>query len=165
MRDYLAAVRAVLRAFRGEAKLQHDGPYYRLNLLPAAWSPARHNYEDVKVDASAVGPHMCRVAGELADGVHVHPMHSIPYLQNRLMPAIRQGAERAGRPAGHRPDRAGVRDSGRYPGRTGTAARPGPHADRLLRLDAELRLPAYRPRLRRRQRRSAGCHAHRRHSG
>lgn len=97
MRDYLAAVRAALRAFRGEAKLQHDGPYYRLNLLPAAWSPPRHEYEDIKVDVSAVGPYMCRVAGELADGVHVHPMHSIPYLQNRLIPAVRQGAERAGR--------------------------------------------------------------------
>lgn len=97
MRDYLAAVRAALRAFRGETPLQHEGPYYRLNLLPAAWSPARHDHEDVKVDISAVGPHMCRVAGELADGVHVHPMHSIPYVQNRLLPEVRRGAEKAGR--------------------------------------------------------------------
>jgi probable F420-dependent oxidoreductase len=100
MRDYLAAVQASLRAFRGEAKLHHEGPYYSLSLLPAAWAPARHEYEDVKVDISAVGPYMCRVAGELADGVHVHPLHSIPYLQNRLLPAVGEGAAKAGRSLG-----------------------------------------------------------------
>lgn len=97
MRDYLAAVRAILRAFRQEEKLAYEGPYYRLDLLPAAWSPGRHPHEDIKVDISAVGPLMCRVAGELADGVHVHPMHSIPYVENRLLPELRRGAEQAGR--------------------------------------------------------------------
>ena len=99
MRDYVAAVRACLRAFRGEEKLSHDGPYYQLSLLPAQWAPTRHAYEDVKVDISAVGPYMCRVAGELCDGVHVHPMHSLPYVQNRLLPAVEEGAKKAGRSA------------------------------------------------------------------
>ena len=100
MRDYLQAVRACLRAFRGEAALEHDGPYYSLSLLPAQWSPPRHDHEDVKIDLAAVGPHMTRVAGELADGVHVHPMHSIPYLHNRLLPGLREGAARAQRDPG-----------------------------------------------------------------
>ncbi len=97
MRDYVGAVQACLRAFRGEEKLSHDGPYYKLSLLPGQWAPPRHDHEDVKVDISAVGPHMCRVAGELCDGVHVHPMHSMPYLENRLLPALAEGAARAGR--------------------------------------------------------------------
>ena len=99
MRDYLSAVRACLRAFRREERLAHDGPYYQLSYLPAQWSPPRHEFEDIKIDMSAVGPYMCRVAGELADGVHVHPMHSMPYIQNRLLPAVAEGAERAGRSA------------------------------------------------------------------
>ena len=61
------------------------------------WSPPRHDFEDVKIDISAVGPYMCRVAGELCDGVHVHPMHSMPYIENRLLPALEEGARRAGR--------------------------------------------------------------------
>lgn len=97
MRDYVGAFRACIRAFRGEEKLHHEGPYYRLSLLPAQWAPPRHDYEDVKIDISAVGPHMCRVAGELCDGVHVHPMHSMHYLDKRLLPALAEGAERAGR--------------------------------------------------------------------
>ena len=99
MRDYIKAVQACLRAFRGEEKLQHEGPYYNLSYLPAAWSPPRHDFEEVKVDVSAVGPYMCRMAGELCDGIHVHPMHSMNYIQQRLLPSVQEGAERAGRAA------------------------------------------------------------------
>ena len=97
MRDYVGAMRACLRAFRGEEKLAHEGPYYNLSYLPAQWAPPRHDYEDVKIDISAVGPHMCRLAGELCDGVHVHPMHSLSYIQNRLLPAVSEGAAKSGR--------------------------------------------------------------------
>ena len=97
MKDYLQAVRACLKAFRREGPLQHEGPYYNLSLLPEQWTPARHDYEAVKLDISAVGPYMTKVAGELADGVHVHPMHSMPYIQNRLLPNLAKGAARVGR--------------------------------------------------------------------
>ena len=97
MRDYVGAFKACIRAFRGEEKLSHEGPYYNLSLLPGQWSPPRHDFEDIKIDISAVGPYMCRVAGELCDGVHVHPMHSLHYLEHRLLPALSEGAARSGR--------------------------------------------------------------------
>ncbi len=98
MRDYIRAVKACWRAFRGEGPLDHDGPYYTLSLLPAAWAPRPHPYGDIKVDVSAVSPWMCAMAGEVADGIHVHPLHSLPYIRNRLLPAVAEGAARAGRP-------------------------------------------------------------------
>jgi probable F420-dependent oxidoreductase len=97
MRDYLEAVQATLAAFRGEAKLAHDGRFYELSLLPAQWRPPAHEYGDIKVDVSAVGPWMTRMAGAVADGVHVHPLHSVHYLRERLIPAVAEGAESAGR--------------------------------------------------------------------
>jgi probable F420-dependent oxidoreductase len=97
MRDYLLAVRDTLAAFRGENKLTHDGPYYKLSLLPDQWRPPSHDFGDIKIDVSAVGPWMTEMAGEVADGVHVHPLHSVRYLEQRLIPAVRKGAERAGR--------------------------------------------------------------------
>jgi probable F420-dependent oxidoreductase len=99
LRDYVLAVKACLAAFRGEQPLAHDGPYYRLSLLPAAWAPRRHEYGHIKVDVSAVAPWMCRMAGEVADGVHVHPLHSVAYLQNRLLPDVARGAAATGRAA------------------------------------------------------------------
>ncbi len=97
MRDYVLAVKAALRAFRGEGRLEHEGPFYRLTLLTPQWAPARHNYEDIKIDMSAVNPLMLKVTGEVADGLHVHPMHSMPYIENRVLPAVTEGAEKAGR--------------------------------------------------------------------
>ena len=100
MRDYVLAVKACLAAFRGESRLDHDGPFYTLNLLRPEWIPPAHDHGDVKVDIAAVGPLMSRVAGEVADGVHVHPMHSLPYIENRLRPALAEGAAKAGRNPG-----------------------------------------------------------------
>ena len=99
MRDYLLAVQDTLAAFRGDRKLAHDGPYYRLSLLPDQWRPPPHDHGDIKVDVSAVGPWMTQMAGEVADGVHVHPLHSVQYLEQRLIPAVQAGAAKAGRPA------------------------------------------------------------------
>src|SRR5262245_50490074 len=92
MKDYVQAVKACLSAFRREGPLQHDGPYYKLSLLTEQWTPSRHDHEDVKVDISAVGPIMTRVAGEVADGIHVHPMHPMHYSRTQLPPARAQTA-------------------------------------------------------------------------
>ncbi|MEM9132311.1 MAG: TIGR03617 family F420-dependent LLM class oxidoreductase [Actinomycetota bacterium] len=97
MRDYLEAVQACLAAFRGEGRLAHDGPYYQLSLLPKQWAPSPHEHGDIKVDVSAVGPYMTKMAGAVADGIHVHPLHSAHYLQHRLQPAVAAGAAEAGR--------------------------------------------------------------------
>lgn len=95
--DYVRAVRACFRAFRGEESLNYEGPFYRMSLLPAAWAPRQHPFGDIKIDVSAVNPWMCRMAGEVADGVHVHPFHSAQYLRHRLQPAVAEGARRAWR--------------------------------------------------------------------
>ena len=97
MRDYVLTVKDVFAAFRGDASLDHRGPYYELTLLPGQWKPHAHGHGDIKVDVSAVGPWMTAMAGEVADGVHVHPLHSAHYLEHRLLPSVRAGAERAGR--------------------------------------------------------------------
>lgn len=96
LRDYVLAVRACWAGFRGE-QLAHDGDFYRLSLLPAMGLPRRHGHEDLKVDIAAVGRAMVRTAGEVADGIHVHPFHSLAYLEQRLLPALAEGTAAAGR--------------------------------------------------------------------
>ncbi|MGA0322996.1 MAG: LLM class flavin-dependent oxidoreductase, partial [Ilumatobacteraceae bacterium] len=44
MRDYLHAVQATLAAFRGDAKLDHRGPFYELTMLPQQWMPLSHDH-------------------------------------------------------------------------------------------------------------------------
>ncbi|MFT4988083.1 MAG: putative F420-dependent oxidoreductase [Acidimicrobiales bacterium] len=96
LRDYVLAVKACWRAFNRDERLEHDGEFYSMSLLPRDWSPRAHEHP-MKVDISAVGPIMTRVAGEVADGVHVHPLHSMPYIENRLLPGLAEGAAKASR--------------------------------------------------------------------
>ena len=108
MKDYVQAFQACIRAFRREERLSYEGRYYSLSLLPEQWTPVRHEFGNIKIDISAVGPLMCRVAGELCDGLHVHPMHSMPYIQK---PTPTGGSERR-RTCGARCLRCGTDDSG-----------------------------------------------------
>jgi probable F420-dependent oxidoreductase len=96
LRDYVRAVKASFAAFRGEP-LEHRGPYYTLDWMNAQWSPGRIDVADPKVDVAAVNPWMLRMAGEVADGVHVHPIGEPGYLARHVVPQVAAGAAAAGR--------------------------------------------------------------------
>jgi probable F420-dependent oxidoreductase len=97
LREYVLAMRAIFRAFRGEDRLAFDGDFYRFDLLPRQWSPGPIQAPDPTIDVAAVNPWMLRMAGEVADGVHVHPLNNPVYLRDTVLPNIRSGAQRAGR--------------------------------------------------------------------
>jgi probable F420-dependent oxidoreductase len=100
MREYVLAVKAIFRAFRGEEKLDFEGDFYRLSLLPAMWSPGPIDPPDPPVYLAGVNPWMCRAIGEVADGIHVHPLHSLRYLEEVVRPNIETGARETGRDPG-----------------------------------------------------------------
>lgn len=100
IREYVQAVKASFRAFRGTEKLDFSGDFYSLSLLPDMWSPGPIEPPDPPIYVAAVNPWMCRMIGEVADGVHVHPLHSIRYIEEVVRPAIAEGTARAGRDAG-----------------------------------------------------------------
>ncbi len=97
MREYIEAVRASFAAFAGDAPLAHEGEFWNLSLLPASWAPGKIEVPAPPIDVAAVNPWMVRMAGEVADGVHVHPLHTPTYLQETLLPNLTAGVERAGR--------------------------------------------------------------------
>ncbi|MHB1785023.1 MAG: TIGR03617 family F420-dependent LLM class oxidoreductase [Acidimicrobiales bacterium] len=95
--EHVEAVRACFRAFGGEEALAHSGPFYDLSLLPAQWSPGPIAVPAPPIDIAAVNPWMLRLAGELADGVHLHPLNTSAYLTDTVIPNLVTGAARAGR--------------------------------------------------------------------
>lgn len=99
LRDYVLALRAIFSAFRGESRLDHDGAFYKVTLLPAQWSPGPIDVADPPIDIAAVNPWMLRMAGEVADGVHVHPLNTPTYMERTVRPNIAAGAASAGRTA------------------------------------------------------------------
>jgi probable F420-dependent oxidoreductase len=97
LREYVRAVRAIFAAFRGDEKLAFDGDFWSFSLLPREWSPGPIDVGDPPVDVAAVNPWMLRMAGEVADGVHVHPLNTPTYLRDTVLPELTRGAASAGR--------------------------------------------------------------------
>jgi F420-dependent oxidoreductase-like protein len=117
LREYLTILRAALNG----GKVDFDGRRLKAHAqLPA---PTK-----VTVMASALRPNGFRICGELADGA-ISWVCPLPYLRDVAVPALREGAARAGRPVppliAHVPvvvsaDTAGIRKGaaeqlGRYP--------------------------------------------------
>lgn len=100
LREYVRAVKAIFRAFRGDEDLAFEGEHYSFTLLPRAWSPGPIDAADPPVYVSAVLPWMSRMAGAECDGVHIHPMHSLGWLTEVQLPLVAEGATSAGRSLG-----------------------------------------------------------------
>ena len=44
LKEYVLALKAIFRAFRGEERLSFEGDLYSFSLLPAQWSPGRSTW-------------------------------------------------------------------------------------------------------------------------
>lgn len=98
LRDYVLAVKACFAAFR-TGKLDHHGEFYNLDFISPQWSAGPIDAPDPKVDIAAVNPWMLRMAGEVADGVHVHPLGEPGYISRHVVPKVAEGAAKSGRSA------------------------------------------------------------------
>src|SRR5205823_1488448 len=79
------------------AKLNFKGQYYRFDLMTPFFNPGAIEHPNVPVYVAAVNQAMCRVAGEVCDGLHVHPFNSPRYLREFVQPAVKEGLAKAGR--------------------------------------------------------------------
>jgi probable F420-dependent oxidoreductase len=61
------------------------------------FSPAPHDWPQIPIYIAAVNPYMCRLVGELCDGIHIHPFHSIKYIRETVLPNLEAGLRKSGR--------------------------------------------------------------------
>jgi len=97
MREYVQALRAIWRAWRGEERLRFEGEHYRFTLMPPNFMPEQTEFAPPPVTLAAVGPAMLRLAGEVADGVRLHPFCTRKYLEQQVLPNLEVGFARSGR--------------------------------------------------------------------
>ncbi len=97
MRDYVRAVRAVWACWQTRAKLDFESEHYRLNLMVPLFDPGPIPHPDIPIHLAAVNPYMCRVAGEVADGLRPHPVCTPRYIREVMLPALAAGAAASGR--------------------------------------------------------------------
>src|ERR1700740_719762 len=94
LRDYVLALRALWRCWETGERLNFDSPHYKLSLMTPAFAPEPTGLPMVPVTIAAVGDAMLRVAGQVADGVRLHPLCSRKYLEEVCMPQMLEGMRR-----------------------------------------------------------------------
>jgi probable F420-dependent oxidoreductase len=97
MREYILAMRAIWSCWNEGTPMNFRGEFYRHTLMTPFFSPAPNPYGAPRIFLAAVGELMTEVAGEVADGLLVHPFTTERYLREVTLPALERGLAKAGR--------------------------------------------------------------------
>jgi probable F420-dependent oxidoreductase len=97
LREIVLALRAIWDCWQNGTKLNFKGQFYRFDLMTPFFNPGPIAHPNIPVYISGVNEYMCRVAGEVCDGLHVHPFNSPKYLQELVHPWVEEGMAKSGR--------------------------------------------------------------------
>jgi probable F420-dependent oxidoreductase len=91
MREWVLATKAIFAGWQREAKLEFRGEFTTHTLMTPAFDPGPNPYGAPPVLVGALGPRMCEIAGEVADGILVMPFNSERHFNERTLPAVERG--------------------------------------------------------------------------
>jgi probable F420-dependent oxidoreductase len=97
MREYILAMRAIWSSWHDGTPLNFRGEFYKHTLMTPFFDPGPNEYGPPKIFLAAVGALMTEVAGEVADGLLVHPFTTERYLREVTLPALERGLAKSGR--------------------------------------------------------------------
>lgn len=97
MRELILAMRAIWANWYEGEPLRFEGKYYNHTLMTPAFTPEDKAYGAPRVTLAAVGPVMTEVAGEVADGLIIHPFSNEKYIREVTLPAVERGLAKSGR--------------------------------------------------------------------
>jgi probable F420-dependent oxidoreductase len=97
MREFIAAMRAIWDCWQNGTKLDFRGDFYQHTLMTPFFAPGPSEFGPPTVFLAAVGERMTDVAGEVADGMLVHPFTTEQYLREVTLPTIDRALARSGR--------------------------------------------------------------------
>jgi probable F420-dependent oxidoreductase len=99
MRDYIMAMRAVWDCWQHGTELNFESEHYNLSLMVPLFDPGPIDHPSIPIHVAAIGPNMVAMAGEVADGVRLHPVCTPRFIDEQVHPNIARGAARTGRDA------------------------------------------------------------------
>ena len=97
MREYIQALKAIFSCWQDGLPLAYAGRFYRHTLMTPMFNPGPNPFGVPPVLLGALGPRMTEVAGEVADGLIVHPFNNTTFLREQALPAVARGLAHSGR--------------------------------------------------------------------
>jgi len=97
LREVVLALRAIWDCWQNGTPLNFRGEFYTFTLMTPFFNPGPIHHPKIPIYLAAINPYNCRLVGELADGIQIHPFHSVTYLRERVLPHIAEGLQKSGR--------------------------------------------------------------------
>jgi probable F420-dependent oxidoreductase len=98
LREYILCLKAIFNTFQTGARPDFKGEHYEFSLISPFFNPGPNEDEGkVPIYLSAVNRYNCRLVGELADGIRMHPLNTAGYIRDVIRPAIEEGCRKSGR--------------------------------------------------------------------
>lgn len=97
MRDYVLALRAIWGCWQNRTELKFASENYTLDIMLPRFNPGPIPNPAIPIYLAALSAASSRLAGEVADGIVLHPLNSRKYVTEVMLPAVREGAHSAGR--------------------------------------------------------------------
>jgi probable F420-dependent oxidoreductase len=98
LREMIQTIHAIWNCWQENERPNFQGKFYNFTLMTPFFNAGPIEYPRPQIYIAGVNEYMCRLAGELCEGFHVHPFHSIKYLDEVTLPNIKKGLAKAGRP-------------------------------------------------------------------
>jgi probable F420-dependent oxidoreductase len=92
LREQIQVIRAFWDCWQNGTKLNQRGEHYRITLMSPFFNPGAIEHPTIPIYIAGVNTGLAKLAGELCEGFHAHPFHSVRYLREVILPAIEQGA-------------------------------------------------------------------------
>jgi len=97
LREVVLALRAIWECWQNGTPLKFKGEFYSFDLMTPFFNPGPIAHPKIPIFIAGVNRYMCRMAGEVCDGLHVHPFHTPKYLREYVHPAVEEGLRESGR--------------------------------------------------------------------
>ena len=106
LHEQIEVIRAFWDCWQNGTKLNYRGEYYKITLmspffqpppLPPSPSGEGLGVRSIPIYIAGVNTGLTKLAGELCEGFHVHPFHSVRYMNEVMLPAIEEGAKKNNR--------------------------------------------------------------------
>jgi probable F420-dependent oxidoreductase len=100
LREMIQMIHAIWDCWQNGTRPNFQGTFYNFTLMTPFFNPGPISHPRPPIYIAGVNAYMCRLAGELCDGFHVHPFHSLKYLNEVTVPNIERGLQKSGRKRG-----------------------------------------------------------------
>ncbi|WP_436348542.1 TIGR03617 family F420-dependent LLM class oxidoreductase [Natronorubrum sp. FCH18a] len=98
LRETIESIRHIWDIFQGEEdELSYEGDHYSFSLMSERFNPGPIANPDIPVYIGGFNEYNLQLAGELADGLAIHPFGSQQYVTDVIMDYVETGAVRSGR--------------------------------------------------------------------